>query len=120
MTRKPNRSVAVAGAPPPATEAVGVEVMELVVELRLGEIDGDDMVGTSDQMPTGGEFCPPGDGREWGLGPNTRVELSLHSQIVFLIKKGGTSDYGVSSRDNHHIISSARHHEMSAFPSRQN
>jgi hypothetical protein len=45
MTRKPNRSVAVAGAPPPGPEEeVGVGVMESVVELELGEIDGDDMV----------------------------------------------------------------------------
>jgi hypothetical protein len=45
MTRKPNRSVAVVGAFPPPPEAVGEEVMELVVELGLGETDGDDMVG---------------------------------------------------------------------------
>jgi hypothetical protein len=60
MTRKPNRSVAVAGAPPPPapeeSEAVGVEVMESVVELGPGEIDGDDMVDPRIKMPPGGEF----------------------------------------------------------------
>ena len=57
MTRKPNRSVAVAGAPLPATpeelEAVGVMVMGSVpvVELGLGEKDGDDMVDPRIKMP---------------------------------------------------------------------
>jgi hypothetical protein len=125
MTRKPNRSVAVVGTPAPAPEepeAVGVVVVESVVELGLGETDGDDMVDPRIKMPPveNSEFCPGMD--EWWLGPNTRNELGRaapHSQIVFLIKKGGTSDYGVSSRDNHHTIL-ARHHVMSAIPSRRN
>lgn len=52
MTRKPNRSVAVAGAALPApeeSEAVEVEVVESVVELGLGEIDGDDMMNPLEQ-----------------------------------------------------------------------
>lgn len=66
MTRKPNRSVAVAGAPPPALEepeAVGVEVMESVVELGLGEIDGDDMVDPRTKMPPVEKSAPR---MEWG------------------------------------------------------
>jgi len=46
MTRKPNKSVAVAGAasPPfPEPEGEGVGVAETVVRLGLGEIDGDDI-----------------------------------------------------------------------------
>jgi hypothetical protein len=63
MTRKPNRSVAVAGAPLPAPEeAVGVEVMESVVELGLGEIDGDDMVGPRIKLPPVERNLPPRDG----------------------------------------------------------
>jgi len=73
MTRKPNRSVAVAGAPPPVPEeAVGVEVMESVVELGLGEIDGDDMVDPRIKLPPMEISAHPGMD-EW-LGPNTRVE----------------------------------------------
>lgn len=54
MTRKPNRSVAIAGAALPAPdpeEVVGVEVMESVVELELGEIDDDDMMDPRNKMP---------------------------------------------------------------------
>jgi hypothetical protein len=64
MTRKPNRSVAVAGAPAPPPvdpeEAVGVEV-----EVVLGEIDGDDMVDL-------GAKCHPVEKGQGCLGPNTR------------------------------------------------
>lgn len=69
MTRKPNRSVAVAGAPPPAPEepeAEGVEVMESVVELGLGEIDGDDMVGPRTKMPPVEKSAPGMNGVESG------------------------------------------------------
>jgi len=61
MTRKPNRSVAVAGAPPPAPEAVGLEVVESLVELGLGEIDGDDMVNVDPRTkipPVKNSACP--------------------------------------------------------------
>jgi len=52
MTRKPNRSVAVAGPPAPVVlEAVGAEV----VEVGLGEVDGDDMLSPSELKATGGE-----------------------------------------------------------------
>ena len=101
MTRNPNRSVAVAGAPPPLDpEEVGVEVMESVVELELGEIDGDDMLGPRSKLPPVERVLPTQGWMRWWLGPNTRAEPPTpHSQIVFLIKKGGTSDYRVSSRD---------------------
>jgi len=73
MTRKPNRSVAVAGAPPPAapgeSEAVGVEVMEPAVELGLGEIDGDDMLDPRSKCHRWRNLLRDG---EWWLGPNTR------------------------------------------------
>jgi hypothetical protein len=98
-----------------------VEVMESVVELEVGEIDGDDMVDPRIKLPPVERNLPT---QGW-----TRVVVRTeypcrapHSQIVFLIKKGGTSesDYAVSSRDNHHTTL-ARHHEMSAFfPSRRN
>lgn len=73
MTRKPNRSVAVAGAPPPPpapeSEAVGVGVV-VPVELEPGEIDGDDM-GPRSKMPPAEK---PRDEMESGwLGPNIRA-----------------------------------------------
>ena len=43
----------------------------------------------------------------WWLGPNTRAVTPTYANRIpyqeILIKKGGTSDYGVSSRDNHTI-----------------
>jgi len=71
MTRKPNRSVAVAGAPPPpppapeGSEAVGVGVVKPVVELEPEEIDGDDMMGPRSKMPPAEK---PRDGMEWRVG----------------------------------------------------
>ena len=91
-----------------------MEVMESVVELELGEIDGDDMLGPRSKLPPVERVLPTQGWMRWWLGPNTRAEPPTpHSQIVFLIKKGGTSDYRVSSRDTNHT-SLARHHEMSA------
>jgi hypothetical protein len=98
MTRKPKRSVAVGGAPPPAApeepEAVGVEVMESVVELGLGETDDDDIVDPRSKC------------HRWRNRPSdgttvvVRTEYpqmnapTFANQIVFLIEKGGTSNYG--------------------------
>ena len=64
MTRKPNKSVAVAGVPPvPESVVVGVALVleELLMEVELGE-DDDDMLGGLRRMPEGEYGGPCDDG----------------------------------------------------------